>query len=507
MRFIKLSYLTLFFLVSCAQVGTITGGDKDVLPPEIKKKSIKDNAVNFTGKEIVLEFNEFVRLAQQQDNIAIIPPDAIILSQLNKKSLTLSWTEALKANTTYRIYLNNAVKDISEGNSEVINILFSTGPKIDSLQLNAVVYDAFFNKPLPNALVGLYDSLNQLVPRYFSQSDANGLVSVKNIAEGSYYCKAILDLNKDLRMQANEIQGGLFNEINIGNTPNDTLRISLSQPRTKDKIKNVKYIPPGLIGLHFPKEANKDSLFINDKAVKEFIIAGIDSVLIPTGPITSDDTWFINCSDSIRVRTVLKDRSSKLSPQFVKAKRSESYPFHAIFELRDKISRIDPTKFVLLNDADSVKIKPDSISFSGNKLEFFANWSNYTAFLIHGDEGAVVGESAAISATFNAKITVPQKRDFGSIVLNVNALKKKGILQLMTGENLVRELPMGTSNKYVFSNLTPGEYYVRIIEDENENGQWDPINWETKRQAEKILWYRSIIKVRANWEVESTLLD
>lgn len=107
------------------------------------KKSIKDNAVNFTGKEIVLEFNEFVRLAQQQDNIAIIPPDAIILSQLNKKRLTLSWTEALKANTTYRIYLNNAVKDISEGNSEVINILFSTGPKIDSLQLNAVVYDAF----------------------------------------------------------------------------------------------------------------------------------------------------------------------------------------------------------------------------------------------------------------------------------------------------------------------------------------------------------------------------
>jgi hypothetical protein len=248
-------------------------------------------------------------------------------------------------------------------------------------------------------------------------------------------------------------------------------------------------------------------LFINDKAVKEFIIAGIDSVLIPTGPITSDDTWFINGSDSIRVRTVLKDRSSKLSPQFVKAKRSESYPFHAIFELKDKISRIDPTKFVLLNDADSVKIKPDSISFSGNKLEFFANWSNYTAFLIHGDEGAVVGESAAISATFNAKITVPQKRDFGSIVLNVTALKKKGILQLMTGENLVREQPMGALNKYIFSNLTPGEYYVRIIEDENENGQWDPINWETKRQAETILWYRSIIKVRANWEVESTLLD
>jgi hypothetical protein len=102
---------------------------------------------------------------------------------------------------------------------------------------------------------------------------------------------------------------------------------------------------------------------------------------------------------------------------------------------------------------------------------------------------------------------VPQKRDFGSIVLNVTALKKKGILQLMTGENLVREQPMGALNKYVFSNLTPGEYYVRIIEDENENGQWDPINWETKRQAEKILWYRSIIKVRANWEVEGTLTD
>ena len=77
----------------------------------------------------------------------------------------------------------------------------------------------------------------------------------------------------------------------------------------------------------------------------------------------------------------------------------------------------------------------------------------------------------------------------------------------MKGEVLVREVAANKTKKYVFTDLIPGEYYVRIVIDANNNGSWDPINWEAKRQAETILWYRSILKVRANWEVEGTLTD
>jgi hypothetical protein len=92
-------------------------------------------------------------------------------------------------------------------------------------------------------------------------------------------------------------------------------------------------------------------------------------------------------------------------------------------------------------------------------------------------------------------------------VLNSNTQTENAIIQLMKGEVLVREVAANKTKKYVFTDLIPGEYYVRIVLDANNNGSWDPINWEEKQQAETIFWYRSILKVRANWEVEGTLTD
>jgi hypothetical protein len=183
------------------------------------------------------------------------------------------------------------------------------------------------------------------------------------------------------------------------------------------------------------------------------------------------------------------------------------YPFHAIFEVKDKITGIDLQKMSVLNLTDSTKITPDSLVFSANKLEFFLKWNSLSNVLIHGDEGAITGFSGAISSGFTSKVSVSQKRDYGSIVLNSNTQTENAIIQLMKGELLVREVAANKTKKYVFTDLIPGEYYVRIVLDANNNGSWDPINWEEKRQAETILWYRSILKVRANWEVEGTLTD
>ncbi len=507
MRIIKISFIFLLLLSSCAQVGTITGGEKDVTAPKIKKRSIPEGAVNFNSKEISLDFDEYFQLVQSQGNIAIVPPDALISCKVNKKRLTLSWSEQLKPTTTYRIYLNSAVKDVSEGNSELINLIFSTGPTIDSLVFNALVLDAFYGTPLENVLLGLYDSLNQQIPRYFMQSNADGLATIKNIAKGTYFCKAMIDLNKDLTIQESEIQGGSFEGFMIEVNGNDTLRIGLSKPTMKDKIKNIKYIPPGLIGLHFPKDMKSDSLYFNGNRITPFFAAGTDSLLLSTGPITSEVSWLVIGSDSTRIRTVSKDRSLKLIPKLLPQNPSNAYPFHVIFEVKDKITGIDLQKMRVLNLTDSTKILPDSIVFSGNKLEFFMNWARLSSVVIQGDEGAITGSSGATSSLFNTKVTVSQKRDYGSIVLNSNTQTENAIIQLMKGEVLVREISVNKSKKYVFTDLIPGEYYVRILLDANMNGKWDPINWEAKRQAETILWYRSILKVRANWEVEGTLTD
>ena len=44
-----------------------------------------------------------------------------------------------------------------------------------------------------------------------------------------------------------------------------------------------------------------------------------------------------------------------------------------------------------------------------------------------------------------------------------------------------------------------------MIEDINQNGKWDPISPENRTTAERVIEFSTPTKVRANWEVETTL--
>jgi len=61
--------LSIFLVTSCAQVGTISGGEKDILAPQIKKSSLKDKTVNFKDTSVSIEFNEFIVLNKPTENI------------------------------------------------------------------------------------------------------------------------------------------------------------------------------------------------------------------------------------------------------------------------------------------------------------------------------------------------------------------------------------------------------------------------------------------------------
>ncbi|MFN8889663.1 MAG: hypothetical protein ACK5WF_19545, partial [Cyclobacteriaceae bacterium] len=59
---------------------------------------------------------------------------------------------------------------------------------------------------------------------------------------------------------------------------------------------------------------------------------------------------------------------------------------------------------------------------------------------------------------------------------------------------------------YVFKNLEPGEYKIRITLDKNNNQHWDVGNYFIRSEPERIIIYKTFDKktvtpVRANWEV------
>ncbi len=52
-----------------------------------------------------------------------------------------------------------------------------------------------------------------------------------------------------------------------------------------------------------------------------------------------------------------------------------------------------------------------------------------------------------------------------------------------------------------FPRINPGKYHFKIIFDRNGNKKWDPGNYLRKQMPEKVIYFRNIMKLRANWEI------
>ena len=64
-------------IFSCAKKGRPSGGAKDITPPVMLKSTPENYSTNFTGQEIKIYFNEYVKLNDLTKQLIISPPLAI----------------------------------------------------------------------------------------------------------------------------------------------------------------------------------------------------------------------------------------------------------------------------------------------------------------------------------------------------------------------------------------------------------------------------------------------
>lgn len=109
--------------------------------------------------------------------------------------------------------------------------------------------------------------------------------------------------------------------------------------------------------------------------------------------------------------------------------------------------------------------------------------------------------------TLTAKITVQQKKEFGDIMLIFNDLdsSKSYICQLINGAGNIESehfISKSKTFKQQIEWLAPDQYTLKIIEDANNNRQWDTGDYDTKRQPERIF-LKQLEPLRANWSVNT----
>ncbi|ADB39312.1 Ig-like domain-containing domain [Spirosoma linguale] len=195
-------------LQNCAQVAQPPGGKKDTLAPKLVSSLPTPRQLNYTGKTVELEFDEYVNSENLQQKITITPQDSntFIVKSL-PLGIRLSFNKPFLPNTTYTIDFADGIKDITERNiAKNTKVVFSTGPVIDSLYLTGNVVDDESREPLLGFVVGLFAStdtlpINRKRPQYFARTDSNGNYRIENVKAGLYRVYGFDD--KDLNLVNN----------------------------------------------------------------------------------------------------------------------------------------------------------------------------------------------------------------------------------------------------------------------------------------------------------------
>lgn len=496
-------------------MGRLSGGEKDIYAPKpIADKVVPSNrTLNFNSNSVEVPFDEFIKLNNPAQNIFIIPPHATISANVKGKTLYLKWGDTLQENTTYSIYLNGAVEDISEGNDSIIQYVFSTGNQIDTLTYTTYITDAWTNKPIKDAVLALFDVESGEVIN-FAASDEEGKVQLNYIQPKTYKILAFVDENKNLVCDKYEAVG--FREdsmITISYSVIDSLPIRLFYPRPKPQIRTLEYKAPGMLLVGTTHDIKNEIVLINGELVPKTsyhfiekdslqVFFNADSITKVELVLKTDDFTDTSNVRAAKSRSKVYNRISKQIKSGVYAP-SDS----VVFEVNDIIVAVDTSKIKVIYTVDSVEtICPFTIGFELNKFTLTIDREEFPYVDLVFDKNAIACRLDS-SLELKTNLIFKKDRNYGIINFDLTAFDSPLILQVLKRDKVVKEINVSMENKQArIEELPVGEYTFKIIYDENNNGKWDVGNFESRIQPEKVAIYTNTTKVRPNWEVDVVLI-
>jgi hypothetical protein len=202
MLFFIAGILLIMFFMACANVVAPTGGPKDEDPPVVIRSVPLNYSPNYNGEQIRIFFDEFIVLNDLRQQLLVSPPlENTPEIRVRGRNLIIDIEDELRPNTTYSIFMGDAVRDNTEGNAiPNFRFVFSTGDFVDSLSLGGKVVNAFTLEPEEAVFVMLYDSIYDSIPYkerpvYLSKTNKEGEFSITNMKEGSYLMFGLVDNN------------------------------------------------------------------------------------------------------------------------------------------------------------------------------------------------------------------------------------------------------------------------------------------------------------------------
>jgi uncharacterized protein (DUF2141 family) len=527
MRFL---WFTLILITAgCANVKPPAGGKKDIIPPKLLKTIPTDKGKNFKGQTIEFHFDEYLANEFIDDKIIITPflKTAPKVS-VNKNTIKLELKENLQADKTYTVNLTSAVKDFSEKNiASNIKLTFSTGDIIDSLSVKGNTFALLTKDTVPETLVSLYSVEDTFTilnnkPVYISKTDKNGNFNLENIKPGKYRIYALNEKNGNyIYDDPDEFVGFLPEPIDVG-TNISGLQIPLLKFNYKPiTIVNSTYSRKALLlqfnkGIKEFKTIDNNPNFIIRNNAREITLFNIplkgDSV---STRIFAKDSFNLELSTQVGKSINKRDKNDTLPDKYLNittipsnnTEVDKTDEFYIIFD--KTVTKLDSSKFRLIVDGNK-KIPLPAIKLqtkTNSSFSFIPGLELKDSLVITIDSAAAVSSTGGTNNKYKFLFTPKKSENYGTISGTVSPGKEGSyIVQLYNANGVVfREYFNPTS--FLFDNVPPGTYRLRVVIDSNKNKKWDRGDLKTNIPAENIIHYLPDIYLKANWEFPNIIID
>jgi len=514
--------------VDCAKRGSPSGGPKDSIPPVIVRSVPENYSTLFDDNEIRIYFDEFIKLKDVSNELIISPPlkyPPTITPLTTGKFIKIKILDTLLINTTYSFNFGKSIVDNNEENPfEYFKYVLSTGDYIDSLKLGGTIKDALLIQPEAPTTVMLYeideDFNDSLIytekPNYITvASDSTSSFEFTNIKEGNYLLIAIKEKTNDYIYQPERDKIGFVNRI-ISIPTDETFELTLFNEESeyfvdKPKHESKNHIIFGFKGNYDEVEIEEQFARPNDFKSRKIFDLETDTIHYWFKPAIEVDTLDftvnnISYIDSVlvRVRDLYSDSLQIRPLNSGTILTRDSLKYHA----NTPLVSID-NKMITIIDGDSLALPlKTSLDPKKNIANIIFEKSESETYRVQLLPGALIDLFEESHDTINTIVTTRADSEYGTLnVLLENASDFPLIVQLVDNRfNVIAEEWIETNSPVYFDFIKPGSYYVRLIVDGNSNKIWDTGNFLERNQPEKIIYYPSILDIRANWSLEETFI-
>lgn len=508
-------------IIGCANRGTPSGGEKDVTPPEIIRSVPENFSTNFSGNEIVIYFDEYVKLKNIQKQLIVSPPmdpaPEIVPLSTASKYIKVTIKDTLEANTTYALNFGQSIVDNNEENPyPYYRYVFSTGPTIDSLSVKGKVIDAKNRTTDTYISVMLYpvdSTYNDSIiykekPKYVTNTlDSTTAFSIDNIKAGKYLLVALKEENTNFTYEPKTDKIGFYKD--FIDVPKDTLYdIKLFNEILDFKAYRPKQSAGQKIAFPFEGEHNGLSIEMLSDLPNNFDYRitkkkDVDTLYYWYRPnLDLDSTQFVlkrlRYTDTLNHRFFALDKDSLT----VSVEPRGTLNYDEILSIKGTIPfvKLDQNLVTIL-DKDSLKVdytvKLDSLD-NAYQLNFDKKESE--TYRVEILPNALEDFFGNTNDTIQRTLKTKEYTEYSDVRLTLVNAEYPVIVQLVDNNDKVFYEKYVTENKPIdFEHISPKDYYVKVIFDSNKNGKWDPGNFLKRIPPERVAYFPELAEARANW--------